>query len=129
MVTNTGTFPCEAPIPCFAIATCVPGQEQYVHGAVRHCLHACAGRHFARQIAAYDVQTRRCDVYGQDAGYSERVMLIYDGLHYDALAIAGGRLPAPLNQEDKHSGQPLASAPRWGTSIWLALVPYPGAMQ
>lgn len=28
------------------------------------------------------------DIYGQDEGYEERVMLIYDGLHYDALAIA-----------------------------------------
>ena len=37
------------------------------------------------------MQTRRCDVYGQDAGYDERVMLIYDGLHYDALAVAGER--------------------------------------
>lgn len=46
-------------------------------------------RYFGREIAAYDVQTKRCDLYGQDAGYSERVMLIYDGLHYDALAVAG----------------------------------------
>ena len=37
------------------------------------------------------MQTRRCDVYGQDARYDERVMLIYDGLHYDALAVAGAR--------------------------------------
>ncbi|DBB01393.1 TPA: hypothetical protein ACH3X1_000060 [Trebouxia sp. C0004] len=46
-------------------------------------------RHFAREIAAYDIQTKRCDVYGQGEGYQERVMLIYDGLHYDALALAG----------------------------------------
>ncbi|DBA66210.1 TPA: hypothetical protein ACH3X2_002587 [Trebouxia sp. C0005] len=46
-------------------------------------------RHFAREIAAYDIQTKRCDVYGQGEGYRERVMLIYDGLHYDALAVAG----------------------------------------
>ncbi|BDA47793.1 probable ubiquitin thioesterase OTU1 at C-terminar half [Coccomyxa sp. Obi] len=45
-------------------------------------------RYFGREIAAYDVQTKRCDLYGQDAGYSERVMLIYNGLHYDALAVA-----------------------------------------
>ena len=37
------------------------------------------------------MQTRRCDVYGQDARYDERVMLVYDGLHYDALAVAGAR--------------------------------------
>ncbi len=48
-------------------------------------------RYFGREIAAYDVQTKRCDLYGQDAGYEERVMLIYDGLHYDALAVAGAQ--------------------------------------
>ena len=25
----------------------------------------------------------------QDRGYADRVMLIYDGLHYDAMALAG----------------------------------------
>ncbi|MEW5306650.1 MAG: hypothetical protein WDW36_009102 [Sanguina aurantia] len=44
--------------------------------------------HYGRQIAAYDIQTMRCDVYGQDAGYTEQVMLLYDGLHYDALAVS-----------------------------------------
>lgn len=72
---------------------------------------------FGKEIAAFDIQTQRVDVYGQDAGYSERVLLVYDGmlvsclllfkvifsqykedktnntcynagLHYDALAIA-----------------------------------------
>ena len=51
-----------------------------------HMLVVC--RHFGREIAAYDIQTRRCDVYGQGEGYSEQAMLIYDGLHYDALAVA-----------------------------------------
>ncbi len=31
----------------------------------------------------------RCDVYGEGNGYHERVMVIYDGLHYDALAMGG----------------------------------------
>ncbi|EFN51272.1 hypothetical protein CHLNCDRAFT_28255 [Chlorella variabilis] len=45
-------------------------------------------RHLGREIAAFDIQTTRVDIYGQGSGYSERVMLIYDGLHYDALAVA-----------------------------------------
>lgn len=45
-------------------------------------------RHFGREIAAHDIRTKRCDVYGSGEGYQERVMLIYDGLHYDALALA-----------------------------------------
>ena len=36
-------------------------------------------RHYQREIAAYDIQTKRVDTYGQDAGYSERCMVIYDG--------------------------------------------------
>ncbi|KAK3025538.1 hypothetical protein RJ639_041016 [Escallonia herrerae] len=44
--------------------------------------------HYGREIAAYDIQTSRCDLYGQESNYQERVMLIYDGLHYDALAMS-----------------------------------------
>ena len=44
-------------------------------------------KHFKREIAAYDIQTKRCDVYGQGEGYPERVMLLYDGLHYDAMVL------------------------------------------
>uniref|UniRef100_A0A5B7A8B7 Ubiquitin thioesterase OTU n=3 Tax=Davidia involucrata TaxID=16924 RepID=A0A5B7A8B7_DAVIN len=44
--------------------------------------------YFGREIAAYDIQTTRCDLYGQERNYHERVMLIYDGLHYDALAMS-----------------------------------------
>ncbi|XP_065862378.1 OVARIAN TUMOR DOMAIN-containing deubiquitinating enzyme 2 [Euphorbia lathyris] len=44
--------------------------------------------YYGREIAAYDIQTTRCDLYGQDRQYSERVMLIYDGLHYDSLAMS-----------------------------------------
>ncbi|XP_023735668.1 OVARIAN TUMOR DOMAIN-containing deubiquitinating enzyme 2 [Lactuca sativa] len=43
---------------------------------------------YGREIAAYDIQTSRCDLYGQEKKYPERVMLIYDGLHYDALAMS-----------------------------------------
>lgn len=52
-------------------------------------------RYYEREIAAYDIQTKRVDVYGQDAGYQERVMLLYDGLHYDALAIAAAEGAGP----------------------------------
>lgn len=70
--------------------------------------------YYGREIAAYDIQTSRCDLYGQvsdlsspyllvpnlliylsvlhfltqEKNYSERAMLIYDGLHYDALAVS-----------------------------------------
>ncbi|XP_058002201.1 OVARIAN TUMOR DOMAIN-containing deubiquitinating enzyme 2, partial [Hevea brasiliensis] len=44
--------------------------------------------YYGCEIAAYDIQTIRYDLYGQDNKYTEREMLIYDGLHYDALAIS-----------------------------------------
>ena len=45
-------------------------------------------KHFRREIAAYDIQTQRCDVYGSGEGYTERTMVLYDGLHYDAMVLA-----------------------------------------
>ena len=43
-------------------------------------------QYYRRQIAVYDIQTTNCYVYGSEFGFLERVMLVYDGIHYDALA-------------------------------------------
>lgn len=48
---------------------------------------AVLARHFRREIAAWDIRTQRCDVYGSGDGYAERCQVCYDGLHYDALAL------------------------------------------
>ncbi|EYU34352.1 hypothetical protein ABFS82_11G034100 [Erythranthe guttata] len=48
---------------------------------------AILAEYYGREIAAYDIQNTRCDLYGQEKKYEERVMLIYDGLHYDALSM------------------------------------------
>lgn len=45
-------------------------------------------QYYQRQIATYDIQTTNCYVYGSDAGFTERAMLVYDGIHYDALALS-----------------------------------------
>ncbi|KAK6946905.1 OTU domain [Dillenia turbinata] len=52
--------------------------------------------YYEREIAAYDIQTMRCDLYGQANNYGERVMLIYDGLHYDALVVQKDRTIGPI---------------------------------
>lgn len=44
--------------------------------------------HFECEIAAYDICTMRRDLYGEGQGYKSRCMLIYDGIHYDAMALA-----------------------------------------
>ena len=49
------------------------------NSACRLTLPCITCRHYQREIAAHDIQTKRVDVYGQDAGYSERCMVIYDG--------------------------------------------------
>lgn len=37
------------------------------------------------EICVVDTQTVRVDRFGEDAGYHNRVLLIYDGIHYDPL--------------------------------------------
>ncbi|XP_061742017.1 ubiquitin thioesterase OTU1 [Nerophis ophidion] len=37
------------------------------------------------EICVVDTQTVRVDRFGEDAGYLKRVLLIYDGIHYDPL--------------------------------------------
>jgi ubiquitin thioesterase OTU1 len=44
--------------------------------------------HFKTEIAAYDIRTKRCDVYSSEKGFKERCYLVYDGLHYDPLAVS-----------------------------------------
>ena len=43
-------------------------------------------RELNAEIAAFDVIRNRHDVYGTDGNYKRRIMVIYDGIHYDALA-------------------------------------------
>lgn len=47
------------------------------------------------EICVVDTQTVRVDRFGEDAGYQKRVLLIYDGIHYD-----------PLQREARGSGAP-----------------------
>jgi ubiquitin thioesterase OTU1 len=67
-------------------------------------------KHFKREIAAYDIQTKRCDVYGQGEGYPERVMLLYDGLHYDAMVLTYEGAPHDMDITMFPSRGPAADA-------------------
>ena len=51
------------------------------------------------EIAAYDIQTERCDVYGQDADYEDRIMVIYDGLHYDSIVLNPSSIGADVEKD------------------------------
>jgi ubiquitin thioesterase OTU1 len=48
---------------------------------------AVLSKRFGKEICAADIQTKRIDRYGEGQ-YSERVFLLYDGIHYDTLAVA-----------------------------------------
>jgi len=67
-----------------AYAAWIKGSEHW-GGAIEL---AVLSDHFSTVIAAWDVQTMRTDRYGQDKGYNQCIHLIYDGLHYDALALS-----------------------------------------
>ncbi|XP_026880712.2 ubiquitin thioesterase OTU1 isoform X2 [Electrophorus electricus] len=47
------------------------------------------------EICVVDTQTVRVDRFGEDAGYHKRVLLIYDGIHYDPLQRAAPGSDAP----------------------------------
>jgi ubiquitin thioesterase OTU1 len=48
---------------------------------------AILSRHFQLEIAACDIKTGNMIIFGEGCGYSERIYLAYDGIHYDFLAI------------------------------------------
>ncbi|XP_043932392.1 ubiquitin thioesterase OTU1 [Protopterus annectens] len=46
---------------------------------------AILSKFYSCEICVVDTQTVRIDRFGEDVGYTKRVMLIYDGIHYDPL--------------------------------------------
>ena len=55
-------------------------------------------------------------MYGQGDGFTERAMLVYDGLHYDALAVSGDTSTLPLCT---HQGYLLCI-------VYVRVLPYSG---
>ena len=50
---------------------------------------------FQCEICAVDVQTVRPDNYGQDQQYTQRIFLLYDGIHYDPMFLDSGNKNIP----------------------------------
>ena len=48
---------------------------------------AIIAAHFKCELAAVDVQSSRVYVYGEGQSFTKRAFLVYDGIHYDALAL------------------------------------------
>lgn len=54
--------------------------------------------YYSTEICAFDTQTVRMDTYGEGKSYKQRAFLIYDGIHYDPLALSFGKdLPEDLD--------------------------------
>ncbi|CAJ1438455.1 unnamed protein product, partial [Effrenium voratum] len=46
---------------------------------------AILAEHFQTELAAFDIQSLRVDIFGQGSNFKKRALLIYDGIHYDVL--------------------------------------------
>lgn len=57
-------------------------------GEVELAIFAAAYR---AEIAVLDVQSARCDFYGQGEGYGRRVYLLNSGIHFDAVSFGARR--------------------------------------
>jgi len=50
---------------------------------------------FAAEISVTDIQTGRIDVYGTGMGFSQRVYMLFSGIHFDAVELYGARSVDP----------------------------------
>ncbi|WWD18666.1 hypothetical protein CI109_103119 [Kwoniella shandongensis] len=55
-------------------------------------------KHYNTEISSFDVATGRCDRFGQDE-YDSRAVLVYSGIHYDALTLS----PLPVSPPSFHT--------------------------
>ncbi|CAI8053835.1 Ubiquitin thioesterase OTU1 [Geodia barretti] len=45
--------------------------------------------HYKVELDVVDIQSQRIDRFGEGAGFRDRALLIYDGIHYDPLVMEG----------------------------------------
>ena len=55
---------------------------------------------FQIQIASIDIKTNRADIYGEDKDYSQRIFVIYNGIHYDPLVLSSPEVEEDEEIED-----------------------------
>ena len=55
---------------------------------------------FQIQIASIDIKTNRADIYGEDKDYSQRIFVIYNGIHYDPLVLSSQEVEEDEEIED-----------------------------
>jgi ubiquitin thioesterase OTU1 len=68
---------------------------------------------FQVEIAAIDIQSGRIDTYGHGEQYSQRVYLLFSGIHFDAVVFdhsSGKRAVLPTDAKAKEAAQKLATS-------------------
>ncbi|KAJ5079382.1 ubiquitin thioesterase otu1 [Anaeramoeba ignava] len=45
-------------------------------------------KHFKTEISTYEIQSKNNYIYGENMGFTQKIFLVYDGLHYDTLALS-----------------------------------------
>ncbi|OQR76037.1 ubiquitin thioesterase OTU1-like [Tropilaelaps mercedesae] len=58
--------------------------EEHWGGAIEL---AILSKHFRTEMVAVDTQNERLNRFGEDENYDQRILLIYDGIHYDPLLL------------------------------------------
>ncbi|KAG2445283.1 hypothetical protein HYH02_008750 [Chlamydomonas schloesseri] len=50
---------------------------------------------YGMEIAAWNIESKKEHVFGEESGYKKQVMVIYNGVHYDALAVCSHPRASP----------------------------------
>jgi len=70
---------------------------------------AILSKHFQTEIVAVDTQNVRLNRFGEDENYKRRILLIYDGIHYDPLMLealdGNGEIRTMFDIEDSNTLQ------------------------
>ncbi|GLC47250.1 hypothetical protein PLESTF_000895500 [Pleodorina starrii] len=54
---------------------------------------------YGMEIAAWNIESCKQHVFGEESGYKRQAMVIYNGVHYDALAVCAGPRANPDDDE------------------------------
>ncbi|GIM01564.1 hypothetical protein Vretimale_6355 [Volvox reticuliferus] len=58
---------------------------------------------YGMEIAAWNIESRKEHIFGEESGYKRQVMVIYNGVHYDALAVCLGPRANPEDDETSYN--------------------------
>lgn len=66
---------------------------------------AILSEHFKIEVAVFDVQTTRVDMYGEGSKYEQRMYLLYNGIHYDPMSLNSSELSSESSDVTVREGR------------------------